>query len=94
MKDNKPEKEKIAVALKYQVGKEAPEVIAGGRGIIAERIIREAEKSDVPTYEDKGLAETLSKLDVGDMIPPELYGAVAEILVFVDKMDKLREKVL
>ena len=38
------------------------------------------------------MAATLSKLEIGDTIPPELYEVVAEILVFVDKMDKLREK--
>ena len=39
------------------------------------------------------LADTLSRLEIGDMIPPELYEVVAEILVFVDSMDKLRGKV-
>lgn len=46
-----------------------------------------------PTYEDSKLANTLSNLEVGDMIPPELYTVVAEILVFVDKTDKLRGKI-
>lgn len=43
-------------------------------------------------YQDNQLASTLSKLEIGDMIPPELYEVVAEILVFVDDMDKLRSK--
>ena len=43
--------------------------------------------------EDSKLANTLSKLEIGDMIPPELYSVVAEILVFVDDMDRLRSKV-
>jgi flagellar biosynthesis protein len=47
----------------------------------------------VPVYEDSKLANTLSKLEIGDMIPPELYSVVAEILVFVDDMDRLRSKV-
>jgi flagellar biosynthesis protein len=46
----------------------------------------------VPTYKDDKLASTLSRLEIGDMIPPELYEVVAEILVFVNDMDKLREK--
>ena len=49
--------------------------------------------ADVPVYEDSKLANTLSKLEIGDMIPPELYSVVAEILVFVDDMDRLRSKV-
>ena len=39
------------------------------------------------------LAKTLSKLELGEMIPPELYGVIAEVLVFVDRMDKIKEKV-
>ena len=42
---------------------------------------------------EAALANTLSNLEVGDMIPPELYTGVAEILVFVDKTDKLRGKI-
>lgn len=85
---------KIAVALSYNIGDEAPTVIATGKGVVAERIIETAEESDVPVYEDKKLAGTLSKLELGDAIPPELYGVVAEILVFVDKMDRIRSKVI
>mgnify|MGYP003080320114 CR=1 FL=1 len=43
-------------------------------------------------YQDNKLAETLSKLQIGDTIPPELYDVVAEILVFVDDMDKMKAK--
>lgn len=46
----------------------------------------------MPFYKDSSLAETLSKLKIGDAIPPELYEVVAEILVFVDKADKLKAK--
>lgn len=84
---------KTAVALSYEAGDEAPKILATGKGAVAERIIEEAEKADVPFYKDSALAETLSKLQIGDAIPPELYEVVAEILVFVDRMDKLREKV-
>ena len=58
-----------------------------------EKIIEKAKESDVPLYKDNKLADTLSKLEIGDAIPPELYEVVAEILVFVDDMDKLRSKV-
>lgn len=86
------QKKKKAVALMYDPTDTAPKVIASGQGAIAERILDRAKESDVPTYVDKGLAETLLKLDIGDYIPPELYGVVAEILVYVDKMDKLKNK--
>lgn len=92
--DNMSEnKKKTAVALQYNAGEEAPKIIATGKGILAEKILDKAKESDVPVYEDEKLANTLSKLDIGDMIPPELYGVVAEILVFVDKMDKIKKKV-
>ena len=45
------------------------------------------------TYKDNKLASTLSKLQIGDMIPPELYEVVAEILVFVDDMDRMKAKI-
>lgn len=85
-------KQKISVALEYTPGEEAPKIIASGRGQLAEKIIEKAKESDVPVYEDSKLADTLSKLEIGDMIPPELYNVVAEILVFVDDCDKIRGK--
>ena len=86
------EKEKIktAVAIAYEPGDEAPKILATGKGEIAEKIIEKAKEEDVPFYKDSKLANTLSKLEIGDMIPPELYEVVAEILVFVDKMDRMK----
>lgn len=84
---------KTAVALQYNPGEEAPKIIATGKGEVAKRILKKAKESDVPVYEDGKLAKTLSKLEIGEMIPPELYGVVAEILVFVDNMDKIKGKI-
>ncbi len=92
-KKNKPEEKKKAVALMYDPDNQAPQVVAAGQGAIAERIIDTAKESDVPLYKDTDLTETLLKLDIGDCIPPELYGVVAEILVYVDKMDKIKAKI-
>lgn len=91
-KKDKREKVKQAIALEYDPSDEAPRVVASGKGILAERIIERAQESDVPVHRDDKLADTLSRLDIGDMIPPELYDVVAEILVFVDSMDKIKEK--
>lgn len=90
------EKNKIkqAIALEYDPTDEAPRVIASGRGALAERIIEKAKESDVPIHRDDKLADTLSRLEIGDMIPPELYEVVAEILLFVDHMDKIKSKLL
>ena len=88
----KKEKIKSAVALEYNPDEEAPKIIATGKGQLAERIIEKAKEANVPIHEDEKLTKTLSKLEIGDMIPPELYGVVAEILVYVDKMDKIKSK--
>ena len=85
-------KEKTAVAIAYEPGDMAPKILATGKGAVAERIIEKAQENKVPLYKDNKLARTLSKLEIGDMIPPELYEVVAEILVFVDGMDKMKQK--
>lgn len=82
-----------AVALSYEPNEEAPKIIASGKGYVADKIIQTAKDADVPLHRDEKLVNTLSKLEIGDSIPPELYEVVAEILVFVDKMDRLKNKV-
>ena len=92
MKDEK-KKIKTAVALSYDPDEDAPKVIASGKGALAERIIEKAKESNVAVHRDDKLPDTLSKLEIGDMIPPELYEVVAEILIFVDAMDKVKAKI-
>ena len=94
MADFRKDKEKVktAVAIAYDPQNIAPTVVASGKGAIAEKIIATAQESDVPVHEDSKLADTLSSLEIGDAIPPELYEVVAEVLVFVDRMDKLKQK--
>lgn len=89
--NNQPKKK--AVALLYDPNNQAPQVVAAGQGVLADKIIETAKESDVPLYKDTNLTETLLKLDIGDCIPPELYGVVAEILVYVDRMDKIKAKI-
>lgn len=91
-KFEKKEKVRSAVALEYDPSDEAPKIIATGKGILAEKIIEKAKESNVPIHQDSKLAGTLSKLEIGDMIPPELYEAVAEVLIFVDAMEKIKSK--
>ncbi len=86
-------KRKQAIAIQYNPDEVAPKILASGTGIIADKIIEKAKSSDVPLYEDNKLANTLSKLDIGEYIPPELYSIVAEILVFVDNLDKIKGKI-
>lgn len=93
MADNKENKKvQQAIALEYNPAEDAPRVIASGHGVLAEKIIQKAKESDVPIHRDDKLADTLSRLEIGEMIPPELYEVVAEVLIFVDAMDKLKSK--
>lgn len=93
MDKNKEMKAKQAIALEYDPSQDAPKVVASGRGLLAERILEKAKEANVPIHKDTKLADTLSRLEIGEMIPPELYEVVAEILVFVDAMDKIKSKV-
>lgn len=85
----KKEKRKAAVALKYEAEKDAaPKITAAGKGKLAEKILELAEKYNIPVHEDAPLAELLSKLEVGETIPPELYPVVAEILAWVYSLNR------
>jgi len=80
----------VAVALGYEPGgaRAAPEVLASGMGLMAERIVERAKASGVPVHDDADLAEVLANLPVGAEIPPELYEAVAEVLAFIYRMNR------
>lgn len=79
----------VAAAIEYDDGKDpAPRVTARGRGAAAEKIIALAKKHGVPIKEDPALAQILSRLDIDEQIPVELYKAVAEILVFVYSLNE------
>ena len=85
-------KVKKAVALSYKEDMVAPTIVASGSGKVAENILAEAKKNQVPVYEDKNLATILTELDLGEAIPVELYEIVARILLFVGDMDELYAK--
>ncbi len=73
-----------AVALGYDAEHDpAPRVLATGQGEIAERIITLARENNIPIREDPVLAAALATVDLGTLIPPELYSVVAEVLAYV-----------
>lgn len=74
-----------AIALKYDKEKcDAPFVLAKGMNIVAENIKKIATESSIPMVENKPLAQALYKsVEIGDIIPEELYQAVAEVLAYV-----------
>jgi len=74
----------FAVALKYDGTRPAPEVVAKGQDLVALQIRRIAEEHAVPVIEDKPLARSLhASVEVGRLIPEELYQAVAQVLAYV-----------
>ncbi|MCT4633785.1 MAG: EscU/YscU/HrcU family type III secretion system export apparatus switch protein [Firmicutes bacterium] len=82
-------KRKIATALKYRKDSDvAPKVVAKGKGEVANNIEKVAEEHNVPVYKDEKLSRQLYNLEIGDTIPEELYNVVAEVLVYIAKIDK------
>ena len=92
---NENSKTEKAVALLYDKERsDAPQVVASGKGIIAQKIIETAKEAGVHIQEDPDLVEILAKVPLGEEIPPELYQTIAEVLAFVYQMnDKFRDKV-
>ncbi len=88
MKKRKDYLNKKAVALIYKEEYKAPKVIAKGKGETADKIVEVGKDKDIEIYEDKNLVEDLLKLELYEEIPPELYEAVSEIILFIYSIDK------
>jgi flagellar biosynthesis protein len=81
----------IAVALDYEIGtRQAPTVVAKGRGLVAEQILKAARDNGVTIEANPMLAEALSGVELDASIPHELYQAVAEVIGFVLRARKKR----
>lgn len=79
----------LAIALKYQRGEdEAPQVVAKGSGLVAQRMLDLAQSAGVPLHQDQELATLLKNVELNQAIPPELYDAVARVLSFVYSADR------
>ncbi|MEG0771880.1 EscU/YscU/HrcU family type III secretion system export apparatus switch protein [Clostridium sp.] len=78
---------KKAAALTYDINNSAPRVTAVGMGKIAEKIIETAEENKVPVVYNKELTDMLTKVDIGDEIPYELYDIVAKVIAYVMDVD-------
>ncbi|MHB0876523.1 MAG: EscU/YscU/HrcU family type III secretion system export apparatus switch protein [Anaerolineae bacterium] len=89
---NRSGRRRRAVALHYEPKTyTAPQVVARGAGDVADRIISLAREHNVPIHEDGDLVALLAQLDIGAVIPPELYAAVAEVLAFVYRLKQAAE---
>lgn len=83
---------KEALALRYDRGasEPAPRVVARGVGEVAERILETAAAAGVPIRADGDLLELLSMVELGDEIPAEVYGAVAQLISFLWDLNEER----
>lgn len=77
-----------AVALAYRKGQTAPKVVAKGRGLIAQEIIKRAKDSGIYVHESIELVALLMQVDLDDRIPPQLYVAVAELLAWLYRLEE------
>ena len=81
---------RAAAALRYQPSKDAaPQITGSGRGYVADRIIALAREHGIPIYDDPDLVEVLAQLDLGDVIPMNLYQVIAEVLVYVYRINSI-----
>jgi flagellar biosynthesis protein len=78
----------VTAALRY-TGSGAPEVVAAGRGALAERILESARAAGVPVHEDPQLADALASLALGSEVPEDLWAAVAEVLAWAYSLKKV-----
>lgn len=80
----------LAIALKYEEGMHAPQVVAKGAGFVAQKIKAIAADNGIPLVENKPLARTMFKsTEIGDFVPADLYRAIAEILAYVYRLKGL-----
>lgn len=89
MENKKVNPNQKAVALRYKPEDVAPKVVASGKGFFADKIIEKAAENDIKTYKNEELVEELTRVSLGDNIPPDLYEIVAQVLIYIDDLDKL-----
>lgn len=80
----------LAIALAYAPGDTAPRIVAKGRGLIADEIIRRARQHGVFVHESPELVTLLMQSNLDDRIPPQLYVAVAELLAWIYRLELKR----
>jgi flagellar biosynthesis protein len=76
-----------AVALAYRAGASAPQVVAKGRGAVAEEIIKRAREAGIYVHQSRDLLGLLMQVDLDQHIPPQLYLAVAELLAWLYRLE-------
>lgn len=77
-----------AVALAYREGDAAPKVVAKGRGLLAEEIMRRAQEAGVYVHQSRELVGLLMQVDLDRHIPPQLYRVIAELLAWLYRAEQ------
>jgi flagellar biosynthesis protein len=80
-----------AAALHYSHGTAPPTLVAKGEGFVAEKILATAQQHGIPIHHDPALVGALSRLDLGEQIPTELFSAVATVIAFLYRLKKQQE---
>lgn len=80
-----------AVALAYEAGAFAPKVIAKGKALMADEIIRRAREAGIFVHESRDLVSLLMQVDLDQHIPPALYTAVAELLAWLYQLENKKQ---
>ena len=87
MSDGKNPRQLKAVALAYEMSAIAPRVVGQGEGYLAQAILDKANELGIPTRVEPDLVEFLMQLRINDLVPPELYAAVAEVIAWAHQID-------
>ena len=78
-----------AAVIKYdEKNGDDPQIVASGKGYIAERIKELAAENHIHMEEDAMLLENLMDMDLGENIPPQLYAVIAEILLMIEEIER------
>jgi flagellar biosynthesis protein len=81
------DKRKKAASIEYNPGSLAPIVSAKGSGIIAEKLVEKGILESVPVISDPKLLQELMGVGLEERIPPELYEAVAQVLIYLESLE-------
>jgi flagellar biosynthesis protein len=84
----RPGPQHAAIALAYAGDDAAPRVVAKGRGLVAQAIIDRAHQHGIYVHESREMVALLMQVDLDQRIPPQLYRAVAELLVWVYRLEQ------
>ncbi|MBM7704456.1 EscU/YscU/HrcU family type III secretion system export apparatus switch protein [Metabacillus iocasae] len=80
---------KRATVIRYEENADqSPKVLAQATGAAAQQLVEQAQQRDIPVEENMVLLNHLLDLDLGEQVPPQLYAVIAEVLLFIQEIEK------